>query len=137
MMSCVRRRKTTTATKRRRSRRRRRRRSLVHLFSFYSLPADVFKQLNRSVDPCTDFYEFACGGWEKEHALKEGETRASGFSVLREKNYKVLKEELEGAKKNYAGVSRNVSVPQTHAYWQIYKKSENKGCMTVRLELTY
>ena len=26
--------------------------------------------LNRSVDPCHDFYSFACGGWEEQHTLK-------------------------------------------------------------------
>ena len=27
--------------------------------------------LNRSVDPCHDFYSFACGGWETQHNLTD------------------------------------------------------------------
>ena len=38
-----------------------------------SLSAAVFAALNESVDPCEDFYEFSCGGWESTNIIPEGE----------------------------------------------------------------
>jgi len=77
---------------------------IKHHFIQFFLRLDTLKQLNQSADPCTDFYEYACGGWKEEHALKPGETSVSGFSLVMEKTYNVLKEALTNAKKNYSDV---------------------------------
>ena len=73
---------------------------------FFFFISDTLKQLNQSADPCTDFYEFACGGWENENALEPGETSVTGFSLVREKSYNVLKQALENAEKNYSSVRK-------------------------------
>ena len=64
----------------------------------------MFKQLNQSIDPCVDFYEYACGGWKKENALGPGDTSVTGFSLVRAKTYNILKYALENAKANYSSV---------------------------------
>ena len=64
----------------------------------------MFKQLNQSIDPCVDFYEYACGGWEKENALEPGDTSVTGFSLVRAKTLNILKYALENAQANYSSV---------------------------------
>lgn len=72
--------------------------------------ADMLKQLNQTVDPCEDFYEYACGGWETENALEPGETHVTGFALVKGKSYQVLREALANAEKNYSTVRKIVHV---------------------------
>ncbi|XP_022808541.1 endothelin-converting enzyme 1-like [Stylophora pistillata] len=77
---------------------------------------DMLKQLNQTVDPCYDFYEYACGGWESENALEPGETHVTGFSLVKEKSYEVLYEALVNAEKNY---STNEAVMKTVKFYNV------------------
>ena len=54
--------------------------------------------LDRSVDPCTNFYEFACGGWRKANPIPADQTRWGRFNELAERNREDLHEILEKAK---------------------------------------
>lgn len=51
----------------------------------------VMGGLDQSVDPCKDFYNFACGGWMKSNPLPEGKSRWGTFSNLWEHNMLVMK----------------------------------------------
>uniref|UniRef100_A0A8C7KED7 Endothelin-converting enzyme 1 n=1 Tax=Oncorhynchus kisutch TaxID=8019 RepID=A0A8C7KED7_ONCKI len=55
----------------------------------------VMGALDRSVDPCHDFYNFACGGWVRNNPLPEGKSRWGPFSNLWERNMAVMKHLLE------------------------------------------
>uniref|UniRef100_A0A8C5ARM3 Endothelin-converting enzyme 1 n=1 Tax=Gadus morhua TaxID=8049 RepID=A0A8C5ARM3_GADMO len=55
----------------------------------------VLASLDRSVDPCHDFYSFACGGWIRNNPLPEGKSRRSPFSELWENNLLLMKQLLE------------------------------------------
>jgi endothelin-converting enzyme/putative endopeptidase len=54
--------------------------------------------LDRSADPCVDFYRFACGGWRKANPVPPDQTRWGRFNELAERNREELHRILEGAK---------------------------------------
>ncbi len=56
--------------------------------------------LDRSASPCTDFYQFASGGWMKSHPIPAAYPTWGSFNVLRDHNDEILRAILERAAKN-------------------------------------
>ncbi|XP_017885295.1 neprilysin-4-like isoform X3 [Ceratina calcarata] len=60
--------------------------------------ARIIEAMNRSVDPCEDFYKFACGGWIAKNPIPQSQASWDQLSLLREqllKNLRILLEESE------------------------------------------
>jgi len=47
--------------------------------------SELIKSMDQTADPCTNFYQFACGGFEAETVIPDHQTSKGSFTVVRDK----------------------------------------------------
>ncbi|GAB0091434.1 Neprilysin-1 [Sergentomyia squamirostris] len=57
--------------------------------------SSLLAAMDRTADPCTNFFQYACGTWNKKHMIPEDRSSISTFEVLADQQQVILKSVLE------------------------------------------
>ena len=94
------------------------------------------ENIDKSVDPCTDFYQYACGNWMKNAQIPGDQPEWASFIEVEERNNLVLKAILEKAQAG--GSSRSTLDQKIGDYYGACideKAADAKGLDALKPEL--
>ncbi|XP_020612862.1 endothelin-converting enzyme 1-like isoform X3 [Orbicella faveolata] len=80
----------------------------------YNISKVISNQLDKDVDPCEDFYSYACGGFFKTHHLSVNQSSVVGFTIVNDDNMEVLRQAMETAASNYSQSSSIVKTAKIY-----------------------
>ena len=85
-----------------------------------------FTNIDSTMNPAEDFYQFACGGWLANNPIPEEESKWSNFNVLDNNNNDILKNLLESAQADPGtkGESRQLIGDLYNSFTDTVKRNE-------------
>jgi len=92
--------------------------------------------MDKSVDPCVDFYHYSCGGWQKKNPIPADQTIWSVYAKLYQDNLQFLRGMLEQAAQ--ADAKRNAvtqKIGDFYAACMDEPEVEKRGMSPIRPEL--
>lgn len=99
--------------------------NLCNVSRAYTTASQVLKNMNPDVEPCDDFYKFACGGFLDTTIIPDDKTSVSSFSTIDDD----LSEQLRGIieKENPPNESRAFKLARDFYKACMNKSKQHKG----------
>jgi putative endopeptidase len=88
--------------------------------------------LDRTADPCVDFYQFACGGWIQNNPIPPDRARWSRFAEVDERNQLAIKAVLDDAARGGRGNPQTKQLGEFYASCMDERAIERAGTTAVK-----
>ena len=99
------------------------------------LPVFDVNAIDRSIDPCVDFYQYACGTWMKNNPIPADKSRWGRFDQLAERNTYILRDILTDTQKPGKHSEIETMVGDYYASCMDESAIEKNGTAPVKPEL--
>lgn len=91
--------------------------------------------IDKTADPCTDFYQYACGNWLKNNPIPSDQSRWGRFTELHERNLKILRQLAEESEAATGASALNQKVGDFYGSCIAEDEVEQQGTKPIQPEL--